>query len=396
MDRLKAQKCVELPDAGMTVVPVKTDAFRDRSRARGRGRAPQPGRERHPPGIGDCRDRTARAAILCPAALGPEGLGSSGDDVAGTDERLRLVFGGVAGGPRPPRGRRTALPRTVPARQPGRGLLGRRPPVPAVAGVHPRDRQLRADPCDRAASGARRGGRRGAAPAHGAEVEGVGSGKGSRSRSSRWSARSLISRVFRSRWASGRSGSRSAARGDRKGVDRVGLAELRLRAPSARHQLRRHPDHPLAAGDQLALEATGDVATIPRAQTAARSRGRGPIRADARALPVACDRQLVAKLAGVELTAAAVWLCLWGSIPIVITAGAPPMLGVSRTDLRRTRLTGARARFYQVTPAIRPSPGHRQRCITASGGDAGTCAHHRATPACFIACRRGADEDPGG
>jgi hypothetical protein len=99
MDRMKAQKCVELPDAGMTVVPVKTDAFRDRSRARGRGPAPQPGRERHPPGIGDCRDRTARAAILCPAALGPEGLGSSGDDVAGTDERLRLVFGGWLAGP---------------------------------------------------------------------------------------------------------------------------------------------------------------------------------------------------------------------------------------------------------------------------------------------------------
>jgi hypothetical protein len=196
------------------------------------------------------------------------------------------------------------------------------------------------------------------------------------------------------------------------GERQVGLAKRRPGRPQGRRSGRtcrtpaasaeRPPSASAAPGSPArrgrSARARGDRrrGDNPRAQTAARSRGRGPIRADARALPVACDRQLVAKLAGVELTAAAVWLCLWGSIPIVITAGAPPMLGVSRTDLRRTRLTGARARFYQVTPAIRPSPGHRQRCITASGGDAGTCAHHRATPACFIACRRGADEDPGG
>ena len=196
----------------------------------------------------------------------------------------------------------------------------------------------------------------------------------SRTRSSRWSGRSLISRAFGIEVGDRQVGLAKRRAGDREGIDRVGLAELALRSAAPRHQLRRDADHALSSGDQLALEATGDVATVLERKQPLSAEGAGPFEQALVAGLVACDRQLVVKARRlVELTAAAVWLFLWGSMPIVITACAPPMLGVSRTDLRRTRLTGARARSYQVTPAIlgrrRATQRERQylagRCLRA-------------------------------
>jgi len=42
--------------------------------------------------------------------------------------------------------------------------------------------------------------------------------------------------------------------GDRDRVDRVGLAALTARRPRAGHQLRRHPNDPLPASEQEALQ----------------------------------------------------------------------------------------------------------------------------------------------
>jgi hypothetical protein len=86
--------------------------------------------------------------------------------------------------------------------------------------------------------------------------------------------------------------------GDGEGVDRVGLAELALRAAGARHQLRRHADDVLAAGDQLALEPTGDVAAVLDRKPPLRVEAAGPFEQALVAGLVACDRELRAKLAG--------------------------------------------------------------------------------------------------
>src|SRR5581483_3397111 len=86
--------------------------------------------------------------------------------------------------------------------------------------------------------------------------------------------------------------------GYRERVDRIGLAELAGRAPCSRHQLWRHPDHPLAPGDQLPLEPPGDVAAVLQGELALGAEVPGPCEQALVAGAVAGDRHLVAKLAG--------------------------------------------------------------------------------------------------
>ena len=86
--------------------------------------------------------------------------------------------------------------------------------------------------------------------------------------------------------------------GDREGIDRIRLAELACGAARARHQLRRDANHALSSGDQLALEAPGDVATVLERKQALLSQGPGPFDQTLVTGLVACDRQLVAELTG--------------------------------------------------------------------------------------------------
>ena len=85
--------------------------------------------------------------------------------------------------------------------------------------------------------------------------------------------------------------------GDREGIDRIGLAELAA-AARARHQLRRDANQALSWGDQLALEAPGDVAAVLERKQALLSQGPGPFDQTLVTGLVACDRQLVAELTG--------------------------------------------------------------------------------------------------
>jgi hypothetical protein len=85
--------------------------------------------------------------------------------------------------------------------------------------------------------------------------------------------------------------------GDCEGIDRIGLAELALRAPRARHQLRRDADHTLSSVQELALQATGDVATVLERKQALGAEGAGPFDKALVAGFIACDRELVAELA---------------------------------------------------------------------------------------------------
>ena len=80
---------------------------------------------------------------------------------------LAFVGAGWVAGPGRLAVARTAIPSTVPARSSGCGLLGRRRVVPALAGVHPWDRQSRPDPGDRPACRARDGRQRDLAPTNG-------------------------------------------------------------------------------------------------------------------------------------------------------------------------------------------------------------------------------------
>src|SRR6266550_1743770 len=50
--------------------------------------------------------------------------------------------------------------------------------------------------------------------------------------------------------------------GDGQGVDRIGLAGLPAGPPSAGHQLRWDPDHPLAGDEEVVRQPTGEVATV--------------------------------------------------------------------------------------------------------------------------------------
>ena len=157
--------------------------------------------------------------------------------------------------------------------------------------------------------------------------------------------------------------------GDRQGIDRIGLAELALRAARTGHQLRRDAI-PRSAGDQLALEATADVATVLEPEPALLAQGAGPFKQPLVAALVACDRELVAKLAGGRVTAAAECFAC-GVDADRDHRLRSSMLGVSRTDLRRTRPTEARARSYQVKPAILDDGERQTRFGQASGRQAG-------------------------
>ena len=155
--------------------------------------------------------------------------------------------------------------------------------------------------------------------------------------------------------ARGRSASRRAARATARASIASDLPTVRAPFLSPRGQPGADPDDLLSGREEEALEAPVHVAAVLEGEAGAALRGQrvGPGAEALVALGGPGDGQLAEELSRASLTAAAVWVSLWGSIPIVINCGSYPLRCPRMAERRRTELGGAfKAGSYQVTPSV--------------------------------------------
>lgn len=105
-------------------------------------------------------------------------------------------------------------------------------------------------------------------------------------------------------------------------------------------------DHPLAGGDEEALQGAGDMAAVLDRPDPLRIQGAGPaqellVAGLARAGTVESPRSSAVRAS----TAPAVWVDLWVSAPITIICIVLSIGCRLRTDLRRTKLTWGDAKL---------------------------------------------------
>jgi hypothetical protein len=86
--------------------------------------------------------------------------------------------------------------------------------------------------------------------------------------------------------------------GDGEGIDRIGLATGALPPARLAHQLRRHPDDPLAAGEEEALEGARDMAAVLDRPDALWVEVPPPVKQLGKARLAGARRQLTGQLAG--------------------------------------------------------------------------------------------------
>ena len=133
--------------------------------------------------------------------------------------------------------------------------------------------------------------------------------------------------------------------GDAERVDRIGLAALPCRAPSARHVLRRDAHHPLPAREQEPLERAGDVPAVldrPHPLAVERSRPHEQLaEASVRAGAVSSPRAAAVSAS----TAAQVWVFLCVSVPITIMCTVPSINRADEADSGGHVSLGANAKL---------------------------------------------------
>src|SRR4029077_15336409 len=141
--------------------------------------------------------------------------------------------------------------------------------------------------------------------------------------------------------------------GNGQGIDRIGLATGALALARGAHQLRGDTNHPLAGGNQEALEGARDVAAVLDRPDALLLTSSPPCEQLAKARLSCRGGQLAGKLAGSRKYRAAGVGCLVGvrSDHDHLLCPLDWLSPVGRTAGGQTSL-GAKPRSYQVTAAI--------------------------------------------
>ena len=146
------------------------------------------------------------------------------------------------------------------------------------------------------------------------------------------------------------------------GVDRVGLAVACAPRRAPGHQLGRHAHEALAARQQVALEAAGDVAAVLDRDAGARGRGGAPRRAARRSRRRRCPPSVSARLRPLAASSGHGGVALHVRVDPDYDHVSSPLVGCNRCEWgppADTTLAGASwPGSYQVTSATpRPSGG---------------------------------------
>lgn len=125
--------------------------------------------------------------------------------------------------------------------------------------------------------------------------------------------------------------------GNGQGVDRVRLAGGAFATTALAHQLRGDAHHPLARGEEEALQGAGDVAAILDCPDALRVEVAAPVEQLAKARLSGRGGQLAGELPVPANTAPQVWVRLWVSLPSDGPPADEPHLGRCHAPIKSSR-----------------------------------------------------------